>query len=272
MWRYRLAPPNLRSGVAADWTFEGDAGRILPDAYGLGFEMHLGGIYDGDGRYASNQVPSYTEGAESGSTALAFDGIDDVALLPPQLVPLGSWSLDLWVKPLNLTNSTDQMILKVTESLFLMLQPDRTLYAWFGDRTANAELYGQTQLTSQWHQISFVYDLSAATLFVDGNREASMDVCGLRDRIVGRGYLGADVPAAQLATPIRPFKGLVDRMKISTDISALYTPAVQFSAVPDCLSQAASPEYDRLGAGNRPDCGCERWRRAGIPTVMVVPI
>ena len=248
----QVSVPVSQVGVDVDWTFEGENSRIVSDVNGLGFDMELGGIYDGDGRYASNQVPSYAEGEAGGSTALEFDGIDDVAFIRPELIPSGSWSMDLWIKPLNLTNSTDQMIFKVTESLFLMLQPDGTLSAWFGDRTANTTLYGQTQLSSQWYHITFAYDLSTAALFIDGVREASVDVCGLRDRIVGRTYLGADVPADQLATPVRPFKGLVDRMKISTDVSALYTSEVEFNAVAcSTVSGAALPAYQNwaLAAG-----------------------
>lgn len=214
--RMQVSVPASQVVYPVEWDFAGPQDRILPDDDGVGFELERGGMFFSDGRYNADRVPSFAAGENPGDPALQFDGIDDIAIIRPMLIPNGSWTLDVWFKPLNLTGSTDQVILKITQTLVLILQPDGTLRVWFGDGTTHVDLYGTTQLSSRWHHVTFTYDLNTAMFELDGEEEDFAWVTGLRERIPGQTFLGADVPTTQLAAPVKPFCGLIDRLKISS--------------------------------------------------------
>ncbi len=202
------------------WKFEMDGSRRISDINKVGYYLELGGMFERDGRFDPDQVPVRVMDREE--AVLKFDG-NDIAMTRPQLIPIGSWMLDLWIKPYKTNSSSEQVIFEVGETISIVLQPNGTLRCWFGDRSTNVRLEGNTRLMQgTWHRISFVYDLQDARLLLDGKVEASVPVKGFRERITQKACFGAGFPAStHMDLAERGFIGLMKNITISCQAEEL---------------------------------------------------
>jgi hypothetical protein len=197
------------------WSFEQQR-RLQSDENGHGFELELGGMFERDGRFNPNQVPEFVPGKRG--MALRFDG-NDVAMVKPQLIPLGAWRLSMWIQPQSVGGEQNQVLWKTYESIQIAMRPDGTIEAWFGDRQASVKLHGKTALKNgQWYHLEFSYDLSHARLSLDEQVEDQQQVQGFRERITQRTSIGGAIEVAHMSPSQNGFHGLIDEVCLSQDM------------------------------------------------------
>ena len=214
--RYEITvPENNLKDIA--WKFEENSPRLIMDNNRAGYALGLGGLYERDGRFDPDQIPALVKDGDS--FALKFDG-NDLAMTRPQLLPIGSWMLDMWIKPTQVGSGQEQFLFDVPETISIVLQTNGTLRVWFGDAGAsNVRLTGKTVLKDgQWYRLSFIYDLNEARLMLDGKLEAAAPVEGFRYRITQRANIGATLISGKHMSPAeRGFQGLIKDITITAD-------------------------------------------------------
>lgn len=214
--RYEILVPEIALKEIS-WKFTGSSTRLIPDCNRTGYALELGGLYERDGRFDPDQIPDVVRDGDS--FALNFDG-NDLVMTRPQLVPIGSWMLDMWIKPTHVGSNQEQFIFDVPEVVSIVLQTNGIFRVWYGDsQFANVRLTGKTVLENgRWYRLSFIYDLNQARLILDGNLEASAPVEGFRYRITQRANIGATLPYGKhMSLADRGFHGLVKDITITAD-------------------------------------------------------
>lgn len=199
------------------WTFDQvDLSCPLPDEAGVGFPALPGGSYDRDGRIRPTQIPQSAPG-KSGN-ALRFDG-DDMLMVRPNLLPLGAWYLEMWIKPENVNSSNRQCLFHCTEVANLSLE-DGILHLRFGDKTGHVDLSGQTALKNgQWYRVAVVYDLQTVRLLLNNELEAEGTITGYRVNNAGRTTFGARLTSKNMSGAVQGFQGLIDEITVGMDVA-----------------------------------------------------
>ena len=197
------------------WDIQEGSPRIITDRYRTGYALELGGMHERDGRFDPSQIPEIVRDGEE--AALSFDG-NDVAIVRAQLIPLGSWMVDMQIRPENIGLNRDQVLFDVPEAVSIILQSNGTLRVWYGDSAlANVRLTGGTVLENgKWYRLNFMYDLNEARLLLDGKIEGTAPVKGFRRRITQKANIGAAFPAGVHVAPAeRGFFGKIKDISIT---------------------------------------------------------